>query len=90
MQASEKEGKIFCTVKDANETISITINDNGIGIQDEIKNKIFEPFFTTKEKGTGLGLAIVNNIILAHGGYIDVKKNNPGTSFNITFPKNRS
>ncbi len=90
VQASEKGGKIFCTVKDVNETISVTINDNGVGIQDEIKNKIFEPFFTTKEKGTGLGLAIVNNIILAHGGYIDVKKNNPGTSFNITFPKNRS
>ncbi|MCX6112794.1 MAG: ATP-binding protein, partial [Proteobacteria bacterium] len=90
VQACQKDGKIFCTVKDTDGSTNVIINDSGIGITDDIKKRIFEPFFTTKERGTGLGLAIVRNIISAHGGKIEVKQNNPGTTFNIMFPKNRS
>ena len=90
VQACGKNGNILCTVKNSNGSINVMVNDTGVGIPDNVKNRIFEPFFTTKEKGTGLGLAIVNNIILAHGGDIEVKQNDPGTTFNITFPKNRS
>ncbi len=48
-----------------NSRVIITINDNGTGIPEEIKNKVFLPFFTTKPagEGTGLGLSLSHDII---------------------------
>ncbi len=66
------------------------IQDEGIGIDDSIKNKIFDPFFTTKdkEKGTGLGLSMVYNIVLQHGGFLNVySEGGNGTKFSLYFPK---
>lgn len=62
--------KISTGVK--NNTISISIRDNGIGIPEENKDKIFNPFFTTKPTGdgTGLGLSLSYDIIKAHEGDI--------------------
>lgn len=47
--------------------LTVTIADNGIGLQAE-KDRLVEPYVTTREKGTGLGLAIVNKIVDEHGG----------------------
>ncbi len=54
--------------------VGILIRDNGNGMPAEIREKIFNPFFTTKptDQGTGLGLAICNDIVLKHGGTIEV------------------
>lgn len=54
--------------------LQIIIEDNGIGIPDNIVNKIFEPFFTTKDvgEGTGLGMSIAYNTIAKHNGEIKV------------------
>jgi signal transduction histidine kinase len=53
------------------ETLIVTIEDNGPGIETEILEQLFQPFFTTKgNKGTGLGLSIVQGIVQAHGGTI--------------------
>ena len=49
------------------ETLTVAIEDNGIGLPHDSEN-IVEPYVTTREKGTGLGLAIVNKIIEEHGG----------------------
>lgn len=54
------------------ENSSITVEDTGPGIAEEIRSQIFDPFFSTKEKGTGLGLASVYSVVEAHGGKIDV------------------
>jgi two-component system, NtrC family, sensor kinase len=64
---------ILETVLEANKVL-IKIKDNGTGIPEDIKSKIFDPFFTTKPagSGTGLGLSISNDIVLAHGGKIDI------------------
>jgi len=69
----------------------IRIEDDGVGIADDIKHEIFNPFFTTSSSGTGLGLAVVQNVILAHGGAIrllkDEKRNHEsGAGFVICLP----
>ncbi|MEX2565659.1 MAG: two-component regulator propeller domain-containing protein, partial [Cyclobacteriaceae bacterium] len=59
--------KITVRTKSNGNNVTIEIEDNGPGIQDDIKDKILQPFFTTKKgtAGTGLGLSITNDIIKA-------------------------
>lgn len=68
---------------------SLSISDNGVGMDEETVKRIFEPFFTTKEvgKGTGLGLAMVYGIVQQHQGSISVKSTvGVGTRFDILIP----
>ncbi len=67
-------------------SLEITITDNGIGISDEIKSKIFAPNFTTKSSGTGLGLAMCKRMAEQAGGDIHFNTSNNGTSFTIRIP----
>jgi protein kinase len=73
-----------------NEAVKITIGDNGMGMNEEVKQKIFDHLFTTKGvgKGTGLGLAIARQIVVEkHGGEIHVNSIlGEGTEFIITLP----
>jgi signal transduction histidine kinase len=69
--------------------VQISVQDNGPGIPDHIKEKIFQPFFTTKPtgSGTGLGLSLSYDIVKAHGGELRVEsEQNIGTDFTIIFP----
>lgn len=76
--------KIYST--DNYDTISLTIEDNGNGMTEQVKNKMFNPFFTTKDSGTGLGLSLVHRIIENHGGTIEViSSENSGCKFIIKF-----
>ncbi|MBK8654045.1 MAG: hypothetical protein IPN20_09135 [Haliscomenobacter sp.] len=69
--------------------ILISVQDNGNGIPDHIRDKIFQPFFTTKPagQGTGLGLSLSYDIIKAHGGELKVEtKEGEGSTFTIQIP----
>jgi PAS domain S-box-containing protein len=67
--------------------VSLTIRDDGKGMDEETKNRVFEPFFTTKFQGRGLGMAAVYGIIGNHRGWISVDSElGRGTSVRILLP----
>ncbi len=69
--------------------VSITVEDTGIGIPEDLFDHIFDPFFTTKEsgKGTGLGLSVVYGIAKNHNGWIWVDSEpGQGARFDILLP----
>jgi C4-dicarboxylate-specific signal transduction histidine kinase len=69
------------------DSIMVSVEDAGIGLDAEHKDRIFEPFFTTKSHGLGMGLMICQSIIEAHGGRLWMMNNIPkGTTFHFTLP----
>jgi signal transduction histidine kinase/ActR/RegA family two-component response regulator len=73
---------------DAPATVRLAVSDEGVGMDDETKQRCLEPFFTTKgEKGTGLGLAMVYGIVRRHDGTIDIESApGAGTTVTIALP----
>ncbi len=81
--------QLIVTLEKDGSDIIISIKDNGIGIEDSIKEKIFEPFFTTKPtaEASGIGLYISREVILNHRGSISVEsEKNNFTKFVIKVP----
>lgn len=66
--------------------ISITVQDNGTGIPEEILDTIYVPFFTTKKNGSGIGLSLSKQIMLLHQGKIKINTQiGKGTSVFLIF-----
>jgi signal transduction histidine kinase/streptogramin lyase len=83
------EPTVTVTTKKMNDTISVTVKDNGDGVPKKVLDKIFQPFFTTKPtgQGTGLGLSLSYDVIKSHGGELKVEtKEGEGTEFTIFLP----
>jgi PAS domain S-box-containing protein len=79
------------------EGITITVADNGMGMDNSTRDRIFEPFFSTKEDtGTGLGLWISHEIVAKHQGSIRVRSRlrargtSGGTVFRLFIPAQNS
>ena len=88
-EAMPKGGTLFVRTSKEDNRVLIQIQDTGMGIPKEIRDKIFEAFFTTKQrvKGVGLGLSVCYGIIKDHSGEIKVEsKEEKGTTFTISLP----
>ena len=82
--------EVIISTKKMDETVEISVRDNGAGIPTEIKDKIFQPFFTTKStgEGTGLGLSLSYDIVTkGHGGKLVTENiSGRGTEFKVILP----
>jgi PAS domain S-box-containing protein len=89
-QALNSRKQLICIeVKKNNNSISITVSDEGEGMGNEVIRNITDPFFTTKRNkgGTGLGLSIASKIIMHHNGKLDFESSpGNGTRATMTLP----
>ncbi|HEX2688698.1 MAG TPA: ATP-binding protein [Kofleriaceae bacterium] len=80
-------GRVVLRTRSEQDHVEIEIEDNGIGIPNELLPRLFDPFFSTKEGGNGLGLALTQQIIRDHGGEIHVASRvGRGTTFTLSVP----
>jgi CheY-like chemotaxis protein len=73
----------------AEQELQIEVRDNGVGMEEEVRQRCLEPFFSTKYKtgGTGLGLAMVYGMVKRHDGGIEIDSTpNHGTCVRLLFP----
>ena len=81
-------GSISLSITEESGVISITVQDNGVGLPDD-RERIAEPYVTTREKGTGLGLAIVKKIVAEHDGdMVFAPAEGEGTLVTLTISSN--
>ena len=74
---------VFCV----NDSLKITVTDQGGGLDSALADTIFQPFITSKTGGSGLGLVITKQIIEAHHGTISCESRpGDGCTFTISLP----
>jgi nitrogen fixation/metabolism regulation signal transduction histidine kinase len=68
--------------------VKLEVEDEGLGIPAELRDRLFEPYVTTKPQGTGLGLPIALRIIQEHGGRLEVADGRSGGAlFRVSLPR---
>ncbi len=94
LEAAGKDGRVTLAYRTAphRRCATLTVSDNGCGMDAGMVKHIFEPYYTTKngEQNLGLGLYYCWNVMIAHGGRIEVSSS-PGTGsvFSLQFPIKR-
>jgi two-component system, NtrC family, sensor kinase len=80
--------EIWIDVYHENQQVRILIEDSGLGIPVELRERIFEPFISTKQQGTGLGLAVSYGIMERHQGSLSLisPRYRQGACFEVTLP----
>ena len=87
LQAMPDGGKLRIKAWRSEKLATVSFQDTGKGISEDVKAKMFSPLFTTKEKGVGLGLAVTRRLVESHRGEIKVtSKLGEGTTFTVEIP----
>ncbi|RHW39829.1 PAS domain-containing protein [Lysinibacillus yapensis] len=80
-------GDIVIKLANKNDSIEVSVKDEGSGMSESELDGLFTPFYTTKSAGTGLGLALVKKVIEEHSGSIEVESEiGMGTTFKLLLP----
>jgi len=85
-------GNVWLEASHSEDSIIVTVRDDGPGIPPEVLPRVFDPFFSTKGAGhgTGLGLSISQRIVDDHGGSLEVSSNaGMGSEFTLRLPISR-
>jgi signal transduction histidine kinase len=90
---NRRGGKVFLRAKAIEAFLQVEVQDTGIGIPQEEREKIFDEFYRVKSKatqrigGTGLGLSIAKKVLEAHNGHLEVESTlNEGSTFRVLLP----
>lgn len=80
----------FAGATNGHGTVQLTVRDNGVGMDEEVRQRCFEPFFTTRprEYATGLGLSTGRSLLQRYGGDLRLTEPDgaPGVAFELTLP----
>jgi len=78
---------VIRTIVSEPRTVSLAVEDNGIGVEPDQWDRLFEPFHTTKPNGMGIGLSIFRSIVESHGGRLWAERNaGSGMTFRFSLP----
>jgi signal transduction histidine kinase len=87
LDASREGDAITISTEISGEHVRMSVQDTGVGMDQQTLGNIFKPFYTTKTRGSGLGLAIADRVIKEHKGSISVESEiGKGTRFTIEVP----
>lgn len=87
IEAVPQGGSIIIDIAQQQDSMAVTVENNGDGIPADVMEKLGTPFFTTKENGTGLGLSVCYSIVQNHGGKIKVfSQSDTRTAFTVLLP----
>lgn len=90
LEAMKQGGRLSVHVRAVFESVLMTFEDTGPGIEPDVLANVFAPFFTTKEAGTGLGLSIVRKIVDQHGGDVLIEsERGQGARVTVSIPTGR-
>ena len=89
IEDAERPGVVEVTTTTQDEWVTLTVSDNGVGMDSATLDRAMEPFFTTKPagRGTGQGLALVREIMAQHNGTVTLESTpGQGTAVTIWLP----
>jgi PAS domain S-box-containing protein len=87
MEAMPRGGRLTVTTGVRGDSVFIEVEDTGVGMSPEVREKALQPFFTTKPEGTGLGLSLVHGAVKRHNGHIEIRSEpGEGTTVTLSFP----
>ncbi|HHH14054.1 MAG TPA: PAS domain-containing protein [Thiolapillus brandeum] len=72
LEACEQPPRLKLEIRVLEESLLLSLEDNGTGIPEAMRSRVFEPFFTTRANGTGLGLSVVRAVVEGHGGTLRI------------------
>jgi len=91
---SDDEKSIEVALRQTSDAVVIEVKDRGIGINTKDLSRIFDPYYraqfsdTQTRRGAGLGLTLVQQIIVSHGGHVEVESEpGKGSTFRLLFPR---
>ena len=91
LQAMNYRGLVQIDIYGRDQSMRLSVTDDGPGIPQHTAERLFEPFYTTRANGTGLGLAVVENVVSSHNGRVWCDTGfRSGAKFNIELPFNQS